>query len=430
MDAPSRAQYAGLQQSAPALLSINNYHYPRGGADAMYLAHGAAFESLGWRHAWYAMQHPRNLPSAWSGYFADEIEFDSQYTPAGRMARAVASIWSVQAQQRLNALLSQFRPDLVHLHNIYHHLSPSILSTLRTAGIPTIMTAHDFKMACPNYRMYTQGSVCERCRDGSVANALLHRCVRDSTAASALVSVEAAVHRSLRTWHRGPDRIVSPSRFLIDKMVDWGFQRSRFVHIPNPVDASRIEPQANPGTDFVYIGRLSVEKGLGPLIEAVRRADVSLTVAGEGPQSGGLADAVEASSGRIRWLGRLEAPQIQALLRSARAVVLPSQWYENAPLSVLEAFAAAKPVIATRIGGLPEMVMHGRTGWLVPVGDTDALAGMLAAVRDLPDGQVRAIGEAARAFVLTEHGWPRYLERMMALYDELLRNTHTRHRQT
>jgi glycosyltransferase involved in cell wall biosynthesis len=202
------------------------------------------------------------------------------------------------------------------------------------------------------------------------------------------------------------------------------------VHIPNPVDASRIEPQASPGTDFVFIGRLSVEKGLGPLIEAVRRAGVSLTVAGEGPQSSELANAVEASSGRIRWLGRLEAPQIQALLRSARAVVLPSQWYENAPLSVLEAFAAAKPVIATRIGGLPEMVMHGRTGWLVPVGDTDALAGMLAAVRDLPDGQVRAIGEAARAFVLTEHGWPRYLERMMALYDELLRNTHTRHRQT
>lgn len=430
MNEMERSGQQDLPRQATALLSINNYHYPRGGADAMYLAHGAAFETLGWRHAWYAMHHPRNLPSPWSGYFADEIEFDGRYTPTGRLARAVSSIWSVQAQQRLDALLSQFRPDLVHMHNIYHHLSPSILATLRAAGIPTVMTAHDFKMACPNYRMYTQGSVCERCREGSVANVLLHRCVRDSAAASALVTVEAVVHRSLRTWHRGPDRIVAPSRFLIDKMVHWGFDRSRFVHIPNPVDASTILPQPNPGTDFVYIGRLSAEKGLSVLLEAVRRADVSLTVAGEGPQAPELVRAAEASSGRIRWLGRLEAPQIHDLLRSARAVVLAAQWYENAPLSVLEAFAAAKPVIATRIGGLPEMVSHGRTGWLVPVGDLDALAGMLAAVRDLPDDHVRSIGQAARAFVLTEHGWPRYLDRMLALYGDLLRNPHARHRQT
>ena len=110
---------------------------------------------------------------------------------------------------------------------------------------------------------------------------------------------------------------------------------------------------------------------------------------------------------------------MQALVGGARAIVVPSQWYENAPLSVLEAFAAAKPVIATRIGGLPEMVTHGRTGWLVPVADPDALAGMLAAVRSLPDPQVSDVGRAAREFVLSEHGWPAYMDRMRALYQAL-----------
>ena len=402
-----------------ALLSINNYHYPRGGADGMYLAHGSAFEDLGWRHAWFSMKHPRNWPTPWSGYFADEIEFDHAYSPTDRIAKAAASIWSVQAQQRLKHLLTQFRPQVAHLHNIYHHLSPSILATLREAGIPTVMTAHDFKMACPNYRMYTQGQVCERCRGGNVVNALVHRCVRDSVVASALVSVEAIVHRSLRSWHRGPDRIVAPSQFVIDKLVAWGFDARRFVHIRNPVDAAHIEPQPEAGQDFVYVGRLSAEKGLEGLIEAVRRSGVTLTVAGEGPLGDAMSRAVEASNGRIRWLGRLEAGSVQALLRSARAVVVPSQWYENAPLSVLEAFAAAKPVIATRIGGLPEMVVHGKTGWLVPVADTDALAGMLEAVKALPDAQVSEVGQTARDFVLTEHGWARYLDQMRGLYQTL-----------
>lgn len=405
--------------NARALLSINNYHYPRGGADGMYLAHGAAFEALGWRHAWFSMKHPRNWPTPWSGYFADEIEFDHAYSPTDRMAKAAASIWSLQAQQRLRHLLTNFRPQVAHLHNIYHHLSPSILATLREAGIPTVMTAHDFKMACPNYRMYTQGQVCERCRGGNVMNALVHRCVRDSVVASALVSVEAIVHRSLRSWHRGPDRIVAPSQFVIDKLVAWGFDARRFVHIRNPVDAAHIEPQPAPGQDFVYVGRLSAEKGLESLIEAVRRSGVTLTVAGEGPLGEAMSRAVESSNGRIRWLGRLESVAVQALLRSARAVVVPSQWYENAPLSVLEAFAAAKPVIATRMGGLPEMVVHGRTGWLVPVADTDALAGMLEAVKALPDAQVSEVGRAARDFVLTEHGWARYLDRMRTLYQTL-----------
>jgi glycosyltransferase involved in cell wall biosynthesis len=403
----------------PSLLSINNYHYPRGGADAMYLAHGARFEAMGWQHAWFSMQHPRNLPTPWSSHFVDDIEFGHRYTPLELARKAGASIWSLQAQRRLRSVLAASRPDVVHLHNIYHHLSPSILPVLQQAGVPTVMTAHDFKIACPNYRMHTQGGVCERCRDGSAWNALARRCVRDSFKASALVALEATVHRTLRSWHRWPDRIVSPSRFLIEKCAQWGFDRSRFVHIPNPIDAQGMQAQPQPGDRFVYIGRLSSEKGLDRLIAAVRLARVSLVIAGEGPLAPLVSAAVRDLPEQVQWVGRLDAAQVQALVRSARAVVVPSQWYENAPLSVLEAFAAGKPVLASRIGGLPEMVEHGRTGWLVPADDTDALGEMLAAVRGLPDARVESVGRAARDFVVREHSWAGYLHRMQALYAQL-----------
>src|SRR5262245_1560421 len=155
-------------RAMPNLLSVNSYHYRRGGSDAMYLDHAALFESEGWHNAFFSMRHPANLPSPWSRHFIDELEFGGDYGLLRKIGMAGKVVYSFEARRRLRGLLAEYRPDIAHLHCIYHHHSPSILSVLKQAGVPMVLTAHDLKIACPAYKMLNATGVCERCKTGSV----------------------------------------------------------------------------------------------------------------------------------------------------------------------------------------------------------------------------------------------------------------------
>ena len=213
----------------PRLLSINTYHYRRGGSDVIYLDHAGLMEQAGWSNAFFAMHHPNNLETPWSRHFIDELELGHAYSPWQKLTMASKVIWSFEAQRKLRGLLEEFRPDIAHLHCIYHHHSPSILSTLSEAGVPAVMTAHDLKIACPAYKMFNSTGVCERCREGSVLNVVRHRCIRGSLAASAIVAAESGLHRWLDTYRKHLAKVVVPSRFFMQKFIEWGWPADRFV---------------------------------------------------------------------------------------------------------------------------------------------------------------------------------------------------------
>jgi glycosyltransferase involved in cell wall biosynthesis len=406
-------------QTAPRLLSVNSYHYHRGGADNVYFQHAALMEGLGWRNAFFAMHYPKNLATEWSRFFVDEIQFGHRYSLVQKVVKASKVVWSFEAQNQLRRLLDEFRPDVAHLHNIYHHLSPSILPVLRKAGVPVVMTAHDLKIACPNNKMYNASGVCERCKGGRLHNVVRFRCVQDSVAASAIVAAEAVVNGALRSYRDNVDRIVVPSRFFLEKFVEWGWPRGLFSYVPNWLDATRIEADPRPGDYFLYLGRLAPEKGVATLIQAARQAGVRLAVAGDGPMRQTLEAMVEGATDRIELLGFRSGEELAGLVRGARAVVAPSEWYENAPLSVLEALAAAKPLIGSRIGGIPELIDEGRTGWLFPAGDVDALAALLRKVSEAPDVTLAAMGREGRARVERDFGRQGYIDAMLGLYADI-----------
>lgn len=403
----------------PRLLNINSYHYRRGGSDVVYLEHAALMESLGWSGAYYAMQHPKNLATPWSRFFIDELEFDHDYPPWRKLQMAGKVVYSFEAQRRLRQLLAEFPADIAHLHCIYHHHSPAILPVLREAGVPVVMTAHDLKIACPAYKMLNDGGVCERCRDGSVLNVLRHRCVRGSLAASGVVALESALHRRLDTYRRHLDRVVAPSRFFLEKFVEWGWPRERFVHIPNYVDAQAFRPEPTPGDYLLYFGRLAPEKGVATLLRAARRAGVALRIAGSGPSEAALKALHAELGGDVQFLGFRSGEQLHDLVRGCRAVVLPSEWYENAPMSVLESMALAKPVIGARIGGIPELIVEGHTGWTFDSGSVEQLAQRLGEVAAAPDAALAAVGRAAREHVERHFHRRGYTEAMLALYGSL-----------
>jgi glycosyltransferase involved in cell wall biosynthesis len=401
----------------PTLLNVNNYYYRRGGADALALDHGRLLEARGWDVVPFAMHHPQNEPSPWSDYFVDEAELGTDYGLVGNAKRAGRAIYSFHARRRLGALLDVVRPDVAQLHNVYHHISPSITSLLKSRGIPTVLIAHDLKLACPSYSMLTHDGVCERCKDGRLRHVIANRCVKGSVALSTVAFVESRLHRSLGSYVDNVDRIITSSEFYLELFVEWGFDPDKFVHVPNHVDAGRFEPDPNPGRSFVYFGRLSPEKGLATLIRAGAAAGVPLTLIGTGPAESELRALAADLGGDVTFTGRLDGDSLYDAVREARAVVVPSEWYENQPVSLLEAYALGKPVIGARIAGIPEMVRDGESGYLFESGNTDDLAATLRRVADLSDPGVRELGRCARSWVAEEFTSERYVEGILAVYD-------------
>jgi glycosyltransferase involved in cell wall biosynthesis len=401
----------------PSLLSLNSYHYRRGGSEAVYFEHEAMFRALGWQTAHMAMHHPKNLTSEWSEFFVDEIEFGHSYGLLDKLAMAGKVIYSFEARRKLAALLDRFPASIAHVHGIHHHLSPSVLPLLRERGVPVVLTAHDLKIACPAYKMLNRGGVCEKCKGGNLLHLIANRCVRDSVGVSTLVAVESAVAKSLGLYRRNVNRVVAPSAFYRSKLLEWGWPENQVIFIPNYVDAEQHIPQYAPGNYFLYFGRLAPEKGVATLIHAAKKAGVQLKVVGTGPLEDELKALVAGSS--VDMLGYRSGEALWSLVRDCRAVVLPSEWYENAPMSVLESFALGKPVIGARIGGIPEMVIEGETGYTFDSGSVDALATRLTEMAALPDAAVSAMGQRARVLVSTRYTASRYRAAMLDLYAEL-----------
>lgn len=404
---------------ARTLLSINNYYYPRGGAEVVFLEQNRMLEASGWQVVPFAMHHPRNLPSPWSSYFVEELEFDGGYSPLGKLRRATKVIYSREARTKLRRLLDVVRPDVAHLHNIYHHISPSILSLLSRRQVPTIMTLHDLKIVCPAYKMLAPDGICERCRGGKLGNVVRQRCIKNSLALSSLVYVEAKLHGLLNTYASNVDQFVVPSRFFREKLASWGVPRQKLRYLPNFVEVERYRPAEQAGSYFLYFGRLAPEKGVATLIRAAALAGVDLKIVGAGPEESSCRALAQESGGNVQFLGYLSGSALHDAVRGARAVVLPSEWYENAPMSVLESYALAVPVIGADIGGIPELIRSDETGACFPSGSPEALAVALARFARLSDGAVATMGRAARALVQREFSGDLYQARLLDLYREL-----------
>jgi glycosyltransferase involved in cell wall biosynthesis len=399
----------------PNLLSLNNYHYRRGGSDVVFLEHAEIFKNMGWGSAMFAMSHPDNTPSPWEKYFIDELEFGEKYNLLDKIAMAGKVIYSLEAKKKLAKLLDDFSIDIAHSHCIYHHLSPSVFVELKNRGIPIVMTAHDLKLACPAYKMLNSTGVCEKCIDGNYLHLVKNRCIHKSLPVSSLVAAESYIHKFFGLYKNYLDKIIVPSVFYMNKLVEWGWDRESIEYIPNYIDVEKYTPQFNPGKYVLYFGRLSAEKGVDTLIRAAVESGVELKIAGTGPSEIELKKLANDHS-NIQFLGYVSGDNLWSLVRESRVVVLPSEWYENAPISLLEAYACGKPVIGARIGGVPELVKDGETGILFNSKDRDDLVSKLEQIFSMKDEALTMIGQAAREFVSTKFTKKRYIEDMISVY--------------
>ncbi|MHB8488106.1 MAG: glycosyltransferase [Candidatus Dormibacteria bacterium] len=401
------------------ILHVNKFLYRRGGAEA-YMEDLADLQvAAGHTVSFFGMAHPLNTHLEYAAHYPKDVEFEPPPPGLTERVRGVARmLYSTSAGRGMDAVLSEFRPDVVHLHNIYHQLSPSVLRPVARRRIPAVMTLHDYKLACPTYRFLDHGNLCQACLGGHFQHAVLRRCKDGSLTSSAVMAGELFLHTITRAY--SPIGVfICPSEFLAGRMRAAGVFPRRLRHVPHFIETAGVRMKSAAGGGVLVAGRLSSEKGIDVAIRAVGHLDgAMLDVAGTGPDEEPLrrlADSV--APGRVRFHGLLDKASVERLMLAASVVAVPSRWYENQPMVVLEALARGVPVVGSALGGMPELIEPGVTGDLVPANDPDALAGALSRYLADPEGAF-GMRTRARAIIDMEFSPRRHLERIGAMYTE------------
>jgi len=409
------------------VLHINNFHYMRGGSEAVYFNTAHALEKRGHKSVFFSMSHPQNLPCETEEYFVSHIDLNKNGTTIISQIKTAARIlYYFEAKRRLDALIDKYPIDIAHLHNIYHELSPAIIDTLKYKNIPMVMTLHDYKMVCPKYSLFSDGVPCQACAGGSYFNAIIKRCAKGSVVKSVLSAVEAYLHNTALKLYYKVDFFISPSNFLMNKLYEMGFKKE-IVVIPNFVDLSmtnqlKSDKSSSQTLSIVYFGRLSAGKGLKVLFKAAKKISrkVEVKIIGDGPLRKELEDLVRVQEiYNIRFLGYMRGPELFTEIQKSSAVILPSEFYENNPMSILEAFALGKPVIGSRRGGIPELVKDNETGLTFEPGNVEDLSEKIRILLSDSSSRIR-MGENAQKFVEKEFSSEKYYQRLMEIYHRAL----------
>jgi glycosyltransferase involved in cell wall biosynthesis len=384
-------------------------------------------EEHGHKTAAFARKHFEHVPSEYENYFPEDIKTDSISFSWAALRTASEIIYSGEAKRALHKLLKQSHPDIAHAHNIYGRLTSSVLDLLAKMDIPIIMTLHDYKLICPNYKMLNKGETCEACRGRNFYMSVRNRCHKSSLLASLVYAFEAYFCQWMNKYSRNVNIFIAPSLFMKKKLVEYGWPKDRIVYLPNFIKLPTFDPVFSPEKYFLYLGRLSSEKGIATLIDSFislnpDRFDIRLQVVGEGHLRRQLEEK-GSQDPRIQFMGYLSGNKLKETTRKALAVIVPSEWYENAPISILEAFAYGKPVIGSRIGGIPEMIDEEINGYLFDPGNADDLREKLELVLSMPDAHISKMGQAARQKVEREYNAELHYERLMAVYHRALSET-------
>lgn len=317
------------------------------------------------------------------------------------------------AEERLGRELRDFKPDVLHVHNFFPQLTPSVYWAAARAGVPTVQSLHNFRPMCAGAFLFRDGRICERCIGGSPWTGALHRCYRGSFAGSLALAHMIATHRRRRTWSTMVRRYIVPSAFVGGKFVEAGFPADRIVLKPHFIADPGAPPASAPRSGALFVGRLSAEKGIGRLIDTWRGIDMPLRVAGGGPLESELRSAAPQN---VTFLGQIPRDRIRGEMERASVLVVPSEWHEVFGMVVVEAFAAGLPVLAARSGALPELVQDGATGRIFEPGDTASLQRAVAWARDNAADLAR-MGEEARKLYERSYAPDANYPLLMAIYD-------------
>ncbi len=344
------------------ILMVNKFLYPRGGCETYMLQLAEEMKAKGHEVQYFGMYDEKNTVGNSLGLYTTNMDFHS--TKMARFLYPFQIIYSKEAYKKLGKVLDDFKPDVVHMNNINFQLTPAVIYAVKKRNIPLVQTVHDYQMICPNHLLYSFSEIkpCERCISGSKFHCVTHNCIHGSKAKSLIGAIEASLYSFLKTYKK-VDLYICPSHFLEQKLLSGSdVYKGKTFAIHNFIEKKPIPEKVESKKPYVaFASRLSKEKGVTLLAEAAKLLpDIPFVVAGTGPD-----DECLKSVRNITMTGFLTGDKLVSLIANAKVMILPSVWYENCPLNILETHSFEVPVITMNSGGMAELVEDGKTGVLV-----------------------------------------------------------------
>lgn len=402
------------------ILQINNYHYIKGGADRVYLNTGKLLEDNGHMVFYFSSLNSANLLTDYSKYFIPLNDY-RQSDLFGKLKSVKSYINNSTAYKNLEILIKENKPEIAHLHLYYGGLSSSILRVLKNHNIPIVQTIHDYRLLCPaNAFLDNKNQICEKCKNKFFLQCSLNRCLERNFFYSAILTLEAYTRKFLIDPLDYVDHFIFVSNFSRQKHIEYDKRflnksslQYNFTFIPGKWSNNRNRDY------FLFFGRLSKEKGLLTLLEAIKNTSFNIKIAGSGPLQKDVENYL-LNFNNVELLGYKSGNELEQLITDASYIIVPSEWYENNPMTVIEAFAHGRPVIGSDIGGIPEIVNDNKTGFLFKSRSIDDLTRALKCAASLGDTDYSNLSDAARYFAEENFSPQSHYSNLMRIYSKIL----------
>lgn len=390
----------------------NNYHVT-GGSDRVMIETAKLLEKYGQNVIPFSPDKEGNYNTPWDKYFPSA--FDNKQAGLLDVPRY---LFSSSARKNISQLIKEHKVDIAHLHIYNGGLTTSILKPLRKKGIPIVQSLHEYRLACPVYTMVSHGKVCEACEGHKYYRALPKKCNKGSLTKTGVSVLEAYYSKAMGAHDL--DHYIAVSFFMKNKMLEYGIGEGRITALHNFVDPEHYKPNFNVGGYFLFFGRIERLKGVFTMLEAASKDDFPLVFVGDGADYDLLKDrAKKYSLKNVQFMDFLNGEALHNMIRNSIATVLPSEWYENCPMTVLESLALGKPVIGANIGGIPELIEDEKDGFIFPSGDAVSLRDKMDFLLKNPR-KAEAMGKNGRQKILNQFGPERHYEKLMKLYKSII----------
>ncbi len=408
------------------ILQIHNFHFVKGGAEKIYLETGRLFEEKGHKVIYFSTKNDKNEPYEFEEYFVDNVNFFN-LSSFKKFLNVWDFFYSKSARVKLEELIVKERPEIAHLHIFSGRLTSAILPVLKKHNIPVVMSVHEYRMLCPVYTcLDSQGRICEKCAGRNYYYCILKRCNRNNVVYSSVSAIECYFRDFFIPWGKYIEKFIMVSKFILKKHLQYKpHLKNKVVQIYNFIDLKKYKPEHSHNGYYLYFGRLSREKGLLTLLNAWKEfPEIKLKIVGTGVIESKLREFVKKNHlENVEFLGVKKGNELIDIIKNAKFVLLPSEWYENNPLSIIESLSLGKPVIGADIGGIPELIKDGFNGFLFKSGDVDSLRDAIKKAEAINFKEYTVFSKNARGLCEKNFSKEKFYKKLKALYLTLLGKT-------